>query len=197
MKSLYDRFASSEDGAQLLAAARLRHETLRVLQRALSACGLNQSQLADRLGIKKSAVSQVFRGDGNLRITTIAQYLNAMGYELDIRVVAAGEPRKAVVEGREVVPALTQDWIETDTGCGTSCTPEIERMRFSTVQHAGPERIKVRFTPGELSSTLVEMRSTTTSYGTGEALYEGPTEVTKPALFSDQDFHPLRSGANS
>ncbi|MFD0457492.1 helix-turn-helix domain-containing protein [Streptomyces violaceoruber] len=94
MKNLYERFASSEDGAQLLAATRLRRETLRILHKALEASGLTQSQLAERLRIRKSAVNQVFRGDGNLRVNTLAQYLSAMGFELDIRAVEAGSPAK-------------------------------------------------------------------------------------------------------
>ncbi|MFD8112234.1 helix-turn-helix domain-containing protein [Streptomyces microflavus] len=108
MNSLYDRFARSVDGARRLASARLRREALRSLHVALKASGLSQTELADRLRIRKSAVSQVLNGDGNLRIKTLAEYLSALGYELDMRLVEAGEPRKAVTEQRPVRPAFPQ-----------------------------------------------------------------------------------------
>jgi hypothetical protein len=46
----------------------------------------------------------VLRGDGNLRITTLAEYLFALGFELDINLVMAGEPRRAELEGRAAIP---------------------------------------------------------------------------------------------
>lgn len=39
MANLYERFASTEDGARRLAAARLRREALKALHRALKASG--------------------------------------------------------------------------------------------------------------------------------------------------------------
>ncbi len=114
MTSLYDRFARSVDGARRLASARLRHESLRSLHVALDASGLNQTELANRLGIRKSAVSQVLHGDGNLRVKTLAEYLSAMGYELDLRLVEAGEPRKALVEERPVRPAFQEEHSKQD-----------------------------------------------------------------------------------
>jgi transcriptional regulator with XRE-family HTH domain len=98
--SLYERFAGTEDGARRLAAARLRHETLRALHRALNASGLSQVELAKRLGVRKSAVSQVLNGNGNVRITTLAEYLYATGHEMTVTVVPAGQPRAEVLARR-------------------------------------------------------------------------------------------------
>ncbi|MGW6411052.1 helix-turn-helix domain-containing protein [Streptomyces vinaceus] len=102
MSSLYDRLASSVAGARQLASARLRHEVLRKLAQALDASGMTQAALADALSIRKSAVNQTLRGDGNLRVKTLADYLHALGYELDVRLVPAGEPRRAAQEHRSV-----------------------------------------------------------------------------------------------
>jgi transcriptional regulator with XRE-family HTH domain len=79
-----------------------------MLHIALGASGVTQSALAGMLKIRKSAVNQVLRGDGNLRVKTLAEYLNALGYELDVRLVEAGEPRKAALEGRSaaLAPAM-------------------------------------------------------------------------------------------
>ena len=104
--SLYDRVASKPGGEAALAAARLRREILVALHQAFAASGLEtQTEIARRLNVRKSAVSQVLRGDGNLRITTLAEYLFALGFELDINLVAAGEPRRAELMGRAAVPA--------------------------------------------------------------------------------------------
>ncbi|MFI9827904.1 helix-turn-helix domain-containing protein [Streptomyces sp. NPDC051913] len=198
MKSLYDRFAGSEDGAQLLAAARLRREVLRILHRALEASGLTQSQLADRLRVRKSAVSQVFRGDGNLRVNTLAHYLNAMGYELDIRVVGAGEPRKAVLEGREMVPAFEQDWIEIKSGDPVSEATSEEYAAGHAFFHVATEPVQMHFISHHLTSLMVEMRMDPEH--PGEALYDFQgyaAEVALPSISPAQEFHPIRSEATS
>ncbi|MEU0115519.1 helix-turn-helix transcriptional regulator [Streptomyces bobili] len=198
MKSLYDRFASSDDGAQLLAATRLRREALRILHRALEASGLTQSQLAERLHVRKSAVSQVFRGDGNLRVTTMANYLSAMGYELDIRLVKAGEPRKAVLEGREMVAALKQDWVESrpsDPSGETAYSDDASR-RYVPITSAP---LQARFMSNHLTTMMVEMQMAPT-HSSGGALYafHGSTaEVTMPDISSAHEFHPIRSEATS
>ncbi|QYC39047.1 hypothetical protein Nocox_07105 [Nonomuraea coxensis DSM 45129] len=107
--SLYERFAATARGARALAAARLRQEVLGALHQAQKLSGLSQSEIAQTLGVRRSAANQVFRGDGNLRVNTMADYLHAMGFELDIRLVRAGEPRRAALERREVKPVLP-DW---------------------------------------------------------------------------------------
>jgi transcriptional regulator with XRE-family HTH domain len=109
MKGLYDRFAATERGGRALAGARLRHEILSVLHQAFQLCRMSQSDLADRMGKRRSAVNQVLRGDGNLVVNTVAEYLFAMGFELDVRLVRAGEPRRATVERREIRP-VAADW---------------------------------------------------------------------------------------
>jgi transcriptional regulator with XRE-family HTH domain len=107
MSSLYDRVASKPGGEAALATARLRREVLVALHQAFAASGLTtKTEVARRLDIRRSAVSQVFRGDGNLRINTLAEYLFTLGFELDVKLVPAGEPRRAELEGRND-PALS------------------------------------------------------------------------------------------
>ncbi|MFC8778845.1 helix-turn-helix domain-containing protein [Streptomyces nigra] len=197
MKSLYERFAGSDDGAQLLAAARLRREVLRLLHRALEASGLTQSQLAERLNVRKSAVSQVFRGDGNLRINTLAHYLGAMGYELDVRLVNAGEPRAAVLEGREMVPAIKQDWV---TSPSENASDETDRVKFSHDGYIamGRASIELSFLSRHLTSTMVEMcmdsppSRVNVLYG-----FHGSTSETEPEIRPNAAYHPIRSEATS
>lgn len=105
---LYERIAGEPDGLRSLASARLRRRVLVLLHRALERSGLNQSDLAKKLGYRRSAVNQVFRGDGNVRIETLAEYLHELGYEADIHLVPAGEHRRAFEEGRIVRSVSTE-----------------------------------------------------------------------------------------
>src|SRR5258708_39114777 len=101
MSNLYDRVAAKPGGKAALAAARLRREVLVSLHEAFHASGLStQSEIARRLGVRRSAVNQVFRGEGNLRINTVAEYLHTLGFELDVTLIQAGEPRRAELERR-------------------------------------------------------------------------------------------------
>lgn len=105
--SLYERIAARPGGERALAVARIRRSVLVILHRAFKASGLDsQSDLAKRLRVRRSAVNQVFRGDGNVRISTLAEYLHAMGFEADLTLVKAGEMRTAALENRSPVPAF-------------------------------------------------------------------------------------------
>ena len=114
MANLYERFAGTEDGARRLAAARLRREALKALHRALKASGMSQVELAKRLGVRKSAVSQVLNGDGNVRITTLAEYLYATGHELTVAVVPSGQPRAEVLARRANVAVSQHAYATTE-----------------------------------------------------------------------------------
>lgn len=99
--SLYERVSSLPDGGRMLAAARLQRTVLEALDRALMLSHVNsQSDLARRLRIRKSAVNQVMKGDGNVKIRTLAEYLYELGFEADLNLVEIGEHRLAALEGR-------------------------------------------------------------------------------------------------
>lgn len=98
MKSFYESFASSAAGAKLLSRERLQYTVLKLLHSALRRRGVSQSALAERLQIRKSAVNAVLRGDGNVRIATLADYLNALDFEVQLELVPAGQPRAKALE---------------------------------------------------------------------------------------------------
>ncbi|MFF0445053.1 helix-turn-helix domain-containing protein [Streptomyces sp. NPDC004609] len=100
MKNLYERLAATDEGARALAAARLRYEALATIHESLEESGVTQTELARRLGIRKSAVNQVVHGDGNMRVSTLADYLHALGFEISLNRVKAGTARKQVVANR-------------------------------------------------------------------------------------------------
>jgi transcriptional regulator with XRE-family HTH domain len=85
------------DENMALASARLCYQLLGVLHAALGKSGMTQTNLAAQLKIRKSAVSQTFNGSGNVQPATLAMYLCAMGFELEIRVVPLGTARQRAV----------------------------------------------------------------------------------------------------
>lgn len=109
--TLYDRIASTEAGSRALAQARLRHETLCCLHQAQAASGLSIAEIAAATGDRRRDIRKAFDSDGNLRPDLVARCLHAMGYELELTLVAAGEPRRKAVA--ESPPAMAN-------GCGQS-----------------------------------------------------------------------------
>lgn len=108
--SLYDQVLARPGGGRALAVSRLKRAILASLHEAFARSGIeSQSNLARRLHVRRSAVNQVFLGDGNVRISTLAEYLYGMGYELDVALVRAGEPRAAALEGRRAQPAIPDE----------------------------------------------------------------------------------------
>ena len=99
--TLYDRLAATPDGSRALAQARLRRETLRCLHRAQAASGLSVAEIADAVAGRRRDVRRDFDGDGNLKPDLVARYLHAMGYEAELHLVAAGEPRRKLTEGQD------------------------------------------------------------------------------------------------
>lgn len=67
-----------------LAAARAEVRVIHLLQRAFEGSELSQKDLAQRVGVTEGRVSQVLNSEGNLRVTTIARYLRALGYRFEM-----------------------------------------------------------------------------------------------------------------
>lgn len=129
--SLYERIATRPGGERALAVARLRRSVLVILHRAFKVSGLDsQADLAKRLRVRRSAVNQVFRGDGNVRISTLAEYLHAMGFEADLTLVKAGEMRAAAVENRSPVPAFPNWSVSTAVSYAVQHIRPLHDVRF-------------------------------------------------------------------
>lgn len=128
--SFYERVSALSGGARALASARLRRAVLAAIHSAFLRSSIeSQADLAKRLKVRRSAVNQVFRGDGNVRVNTLAEYLFEMGYEVDIILVEAGEMRRAALEERTPTPALTTT-AATTTSASISATYAWQEMEF-------------------------------------------------------------------
>lgn len=84
----YERIASQPGGERGLAAARLRYRTLSLLQAA--AAQADPAKLSRR--IKKA-----IHGDGDVSVSALAEMLHDLGYEVEMTLVPAGEPRRKQV----------------------------------------------------------------------------------------------------
>lgn len=69
------------EGSRSYSRARLHRDALNLIHDALEASGMTQVDLAKALGIRKGAVNQVLRGNGNLRLSTLADYLAVLGVQ--------------------------------------------------------------------------------------------------------------------
>ena len=78
--NLIESIAEIPDGQRMLASSRFRRDILVMLDDAIEESGLSLLEIAQRLGINQSQVSELLSGDGNLRAETISDYLFAMGF---------------------------------------------------------------------------------------------------------------------
>lgn len=91
------------------------YEAFRVgvmLQVAREQAGLTQQQVAERMGTKKSAISRLENNAGDVRLSTLQRYAEAVGRRLVIEVAALEE------EGRPTVvrkPRKSRKLIAADT----------------------------------------------------------------------------------
>jgi len=91
-ESLLNRMEADPRASLELAAATLTARLQTLLSAAVHARGdRNQRYLADRLRVSEGRVSQVLSGEDNLRVTTVARYLRALGYELEVSAKAVEE----------------------------------------------------------------------------------------------------------
>lgn len=88
---------STPMGRREMSVARLSLRAALLISRAFQASGMSQKELAGELGITEGRVSQVLNGDGNFRVSTIARFLAALGYD----AVLEAHPT------REELPSIT------------------------------------------------------------------------------------------
>jgi len=88
------------DRSILLAASRLRLRALALVEGAMSRHGVQKATLAKRLGVRRSAVQHTLAGNGNMTLQTLAEYLGALGMEVELVPVEAGEVSRSMRERR-------------------------------------------------------------------------------------------------
>lgn len=112
--TLIEQEEATDTGSQGLAAADLAGQVMRLLEQALDASGLEQKDLAEKLGVTQGRVSQVLNGDGNMRVAAVARYLRALGYQthLSATPVEPGRPDLPREASRRRRPAARREVYE-------------------------------------------------------------------------------------
>lgn len=67
-----------------LAAARLASTVGALMEQVGEATSAKYKDIAAAMGVTSGRVSQILSGDGNVRIATLARFLDACGYELEL-----------------------------------------------------------------------------------------------------------------
>jgi DNA-binding phage protein len=109
--SLYERRAATPEGTRGLAAARVKREALKALSRAITAAG-GYTELAEASGVSMDRIVDTLAGSGNIKIGRLARMLHGGGFELELTLVPAGQPRTQVLERRAEFTQLKADLAE-------------------------------------------------------------------------------------
>lgn len=84
LPSMYDEHASTSVGRAGLTAAHAAGEAQALIERAFASSHLTSREVAAALSISEGRVSQLKNGDGNVRISTLARLLSALGFRLEL-----------------------------------------------------------------------------------------------------------------
>jgi len=164
-RSLYEERLETTSGRLSLAAARLAHDASALLRETRAKSGMTNKDLAAALELSEGRVSQVMGGDGNVRLSTLARFMGAMG--CSIRLVpeladgsfAKAGGKESVIEfcygnsdgvgtahvgvphGNDGTPA-TLLWVKTPAA-GGAATTSAARWKFheSSIQHVAKRPI--------------------------------------------------------
>ena len=83
-ETTFDQFVADEKGMRLFQQERLAAEITELMCRTMRECGINRSQLADRLHKSKGRISQILNAETNLTLRTVADIFTVLGKTLTI-----------------------------------------------------------------------------------------------------------------
>ncbi|MDQ4491131.1 helix-turn-helix domain-containing protein [Sinomonas sp. ASV486] len=86
------------------AAADAAIEAVSLINEAMEASGTRQNKLAELLDITDGRVSQVVNGDGNVRVSTLARFLRAAGYRLQLAAYPVDETVPPMSDDEAISP---------------------------------------------------------------------------------------------
>lgn len=133
--SLIEARESTPPGQQGMAAARLALRVRSVMQSALKVSGLSQKQLAEKLQLGESRVSQILHGDGNVQVSTLAKVLRGMGYKIELVVEPVDD---------SVKPLPTRRRRALPSSAAESASPAEARTERLTVTRGGKHGYSVK-----------------------------------------------------
>lgn len=94
-ESMLEAHVATSAGLREFSAARALQRSHGLIHEALRASEMSQRELAEALEVTEGRVSQVLSGEADVLVTTVARYLAATGYMLDLTAhpQVEGRPR--------------------------------------------------------------------------------------------------------
>ena len=86
-ETIASRTAANPAFPRLVVAAARRRELVRELVALRTSMGLSQTAVAERMGTSQPVVARLEAGDLDSRISTLERYADAVGVELEMRLV--------------------------------------------------------------------------------------------------------------
>jgi len=81
------KLMSDEEGRKLYFREDLIFEVTEAISQIMEAQGINKAKLSRLTGVSKSNITQLLSGDHNMRLTTVADLLYALGSKLQVAAV--------------------------------------------------------------------------------------------------------------
>lgn len=127
-----DLLAAPQAVEREIAAGRSANRVMGLLGEALSASGVSQREIAEALEVTEGRVSQVLSGDGNVYVSTLARYLRAMGYQLELGATACVDalPEIGIRRARRRARERRPDYYDAYMGRVTYNGTEFKQIVF-------------------------------------------------------------------
>jgi transcriptional regulator with XRE-family HTH domain len=125
-------------GKKRIASARLRRGVIKTLHESLEYSKLTQSDLAKKLGKSRSAVGQVFNGDGNVEIDTVSDYMFEMGVELQLSIIPLDSNYRSVFQGWENTSLVPMEMSSLETTFAVNA--KVMPIRSFKVENTGTQK---------------------------------------------------------
>lgn len=90
-RSEFDQLVATPKGALDQASAKVVNAVGGLMQRALAATGTAKQDIAKAMLVSPGRISQILAADGNVKVSTLARFMEACGYELSISAVPKRE----------------------------------------------------------------------------------------------------------
>lgn len=93
-------FESDQDREEF-EAERLQLDILHTVSQQMERCNLTKSELASRLGVSRSYISQLFAGDTPLNLRTLAKLERVLGGRFRVGIVPSTQTQDSITELHE------------------------------------------------------------------------------------------------
>lgn len=103
-----ERLLSDREGQKLYFREDLIFEVTEAICKVMEERGISRAELAEIAGVSKSNITQLLSGDQNMRLTTIADLLFALGARLEVAAVPVEVELNSILDSTTSI--AQDDW---------------------------------------------------------------------------------------